>query len=68
MPRSSIARRSAEGLCCSVLPAALEAVAFAVHFQDVDVMGEAVQQRPGEPFRAEDLGPLVEEKVDGARM
>ena len=29
----------ARGLCCSVLPAALEAVAFAVHLQDVDVVG-----------------------------
>ena len=34
-----------------------EAVALAVHFQDVDVVGEAVQQRAGEPFRAEGLGP-----------
>ena len=33
-----------------VFPAALEAVALAVHLQDVDVVGEAVQQRPGQPF------------------
>ena len=39
----------------SVLPAAFEPVAFAVHLQDVDVLGE--------PFRAEDLGPLVEGQV-----
>ena len=32
------------------LPAALEPVALAVHLQDVHVVGEAVQQRPGEPF------------------
>ena len=25
------------------------------------MVNEAVQQRPSEPFRAEDLGPLVEE-------
>ena len=30
------------------LPAALEAVALAVHLQNVDVVGEPVQQRPGE--------------------
>ena len=47
------------------MPAALEAVAVAVHHQDVQVVGEAVQQCPGEPFRAEDLGPLVEGKVGG---
>ena len=28
-------------------PAVLEAVALAVHLQDVDVVGETVQQRPG---------------------
>ena len=32
-------------LSCSVLPAALEPVALAVHFQDVGVVGEPVQQR-----------------------
>ena len=49
-------------------PAALEPVALAVHFQDVDVVGEPVQQRPGEPLRAEDLGPLVEGKVGGGHL
>ena len=29
------------------------------------MVNEAVQQRPSEPFRAEDLGPLVEEEVGG---
>ena len=52
-------------LSCGVLPAALEAVAFAVHFQDVDVVGEPVQQRAGEAFRAEDLGSLVEGQIGG---
>ena len=51
-----------------VLPAALEAVALPVHLQDVDMVGEAVQQRAGEPFRAEDLGPLVERQIGGPRM
>ena len=48
-----------------VLPAALEPVALAVHFQDVDVVGEAVQQRAGKAFRAEDLSPLIEGEVGG---
>ena len=42
-----------------------EAVAVAVHLQDVDVVGQAVQQRAGEAFRAEDLSPLVEGQVGG---
>ena len=29
------------------------------------MVGEAVQQCSGEPFRAKDLGPLVEGKVGG---
>jgi hypothetical protein len=37
-----------------------EAVAQAVHFEDVDVMGQAVEQGSGEPLVAEDAGPLVE--------
>ena len=48
-------------------PAVPEAVAIAVHLQDVDVVGETVQQGPGEPLRPEDLGPLVEGKVGGHR-
>ena len=43
----------------------LEAVAVAVHLQDVDVVGEAVQQRPGEALRSEHLGPLVEGQIGG---
>ena len=50
---------------CGGLPAALEPVAFAVHLQDVDVVGEPVQQSAGEALRAEDLGPLVEGQVGG---
>ena len=36
-----------------VLPAALEVVAVAVHLYDVHVVGETVQQCPGESFRLE---------------
>ena len=45
------------GMGSSVLPTALEAVAVAVHFQDMHVVGETVQQRVGEPFRTEHVGP-----------
>ena len=48
-----------------VIPAVPQPVALAVHLQDVDVVGEPVQQRSGEPFRAEDLDPLVEGQVGG---
>src|ERR1017187_874578 len=36
------------------------AVAFPVHLQDVDVMGEPVQQDSCQPFGSERLGPFVE--------
>ena len=47
------------------LPATLETVALAVHLQDVDMVGETVQQRSGQAFRPEDPGPLVEREVGG---
>ena len=47
------------------LPAALEPVALAVHLQDMDVVGEPVQQRAGEAFRTEHPGPLIEGQVGG---
>ena len=44
-------------------PALIEAAALAVHLENVDVVGEAVEQRPGEALGAEHLGPLVERQV-----
>ena len=41
------------------------AVAFAIHLQDVDMMGEPVEQGAGEPFRAEYGGPFIEWQVAG---
>ena len=38
----------------------LESVAVPVHLQDVDMVGEAVEESSGQPFRAEHLGPLDE--------
>ena len=43
--------------------ALLEAVAVAVHLQDVYVVGEPVEQGAGQPFRAEDFGPFLEGQV-----
>ena len=46
-------------------PALSEAVAFAVHLQDVNAVSETVQQSADQSLRAEDLGPLVEGQVGG---
>ena len=42
----------------------LESEAIPVHFEDVDMVGEAIEERSGKPFRAKDLGPLVEGQID----
>ena len=48
------------------MPAALiEPVALAVHLEDVEVVGEAIEERPGEALGAEYLGPFVERRVRG---
>ena len=47
----------------SSLSAAPEPVALAAHFQDVDVVGEPVQQGPGQPLRTGHRGPFVEGQV-----
>ena len=44
-----------------------EPVALAVHFEDVDVVGEAIQQGAGEPLRAKHADPLVEDAVSPTR-
>ena len=71
---AGVGRGRVDGALCVVRPvwrlrygglqAAPEAVVLAVHLQDVDVAGEPAQQRPGEPLRAEDPGPLVDGQVD----
>ena len=40
-----------------------ETIALAVQLQDVDVMGQPVEQGAGQPFRAEDLRPFVERQI-----
>ena len=42
-----------------------QTIAFAVHLQNVDVVGEAVEQGAGQPLTAEDLGPFVEWQIAG---
>ncbi len=45
--------------------ALLEPEALAIHLEDMDVMGEAVEERAGETFRPKDLGPFIERQVGG---
>jgi len=53
------------GLCGDLLlaSAGFQAIAVAVHLQNVDVVGEPVEQRPGEPLGTEDPGPLVKWQI-----
>jgi hypothetical protein len=50
------------GLSGAALP---ETIAVAVHLEDVDVVGQPVEQRAGQTLGAEDLGPFVEGQVAG---
>ncbi len=45
--------------------ALLEAIAVAVHLEDMVVVSEAIEECAGETLRAEDLGPLIERQVGG---
>ena len=45
-----------------------EPVAFAVHLQDVDMMGEPVEQGTGEPFGAEYGSPFIERQIAGDQV
>jgi len=42
-----------------------EAVAFAIHIQDVDVVSQAILQGTGYALRTEQLGPFIEGQVAG---
>ena len=46
-------------------PALLEPVALAVHLQDMDMVGDAVEQRAGEALAGKDRGPFLEGQVRG---
>ena len=47
------------------LPALSEAVALAVHLQDVDTVCEPVQQSAGEPLKVESGGPILLPSLSG---
>ena len=42
-----------------------EPIAVAVHLEDVDVVGQPIEQCAGQAFGAEGFGPLVEWQVAG---
>src|SRR5882757_4552041 len=46
-------------------PALFRPIAVAVHFEDVDVVGQSVEQRTGQPLGPEHAGPLVERQIAG---
>src|SRR6201992_1406163 len=45
--------------------ALFEPIAVAVQFEDVDVVGQSVEQRTGQPLGPEHAGPLVERQIAG---
>src|SRR5271167_597931 len=47
------------------LLALFEAIAVAVHFEDMDVVGQPIEQRAGQPLGPEHAGPLVERQIAG---
>src|SRR5580704_14702580 len=47
------------------LLALFEAIAVAVHFEDVDVVFQPIEQRAGQPPVPEHAGPLVERQIAG---
>src|SRR5712691_7975140 len=53
-------------LCLALaLLALFEAIAVAVHFEDMDVVGQPIEQRAGQPLGPEHAGPLVERQIAG---
>jgi hypothetical protein len=46
-------------------PALFEPITVAVHFEDVDVVGQSVEQRTGQPVGPEHAGPFVEWQIVG---
>ena len=45
--------------------ALFESEALAVHFQDVDMVGQAIQQGSGQAFGTEDFRPFIERQIGG---
>ncbi len=42
-----------------------EAIAFAVHLQDADMVRQPVEERTGEAFGAEGFGPFLKGQIAG---
>ena len=42
-----------------------EPIAFTVHFENVDVMGQAIEQCAGEPLGAKHARPFVKREIAG---
>src|SRR5712675_1384556 len=59
-----VARLSGLWLALASL-ALFEPIAVAVQFEDVDVVGQSVEQRTGEPLGPEHAGPFVEWQIAG---
>ena len=69
LPRSALGGKVSA--VCGWIPfaaALLEPVAVAVHLQDVDVMGDAVEQSAGEPCRTEYFGQFFEWQFAGDHL
>ena len=45
--------------------ALFEPITVAIHFEDLDVVGQSVEQRTGQPLGPEHAGPLVERQIAG---
>ncbi len=41
--------------------------ALAIQLEDMDTMGETVEERAGDAFRSKDLGPFIEGQVGGGQ-
>src|ERR687891_25368 len=72
-PRGALVIRRSVGLRlagvgpgqASTVLALPEAIALPVHLQDVDVEGEAIEERAGQALGSEHGGPLVERQIAG---
>ena len=47
------------------LLAGREPIGFGVHFQNMDVVPESIEQRTGQTLRSEHIGPLIEGQIGG---
>ena len=45
--------------------ALFQSIAIPLHFNDMDPMGESIQQRTGKPLIAEDLWPFTKGEIGG---